>query len=207
MLRLRLGTRAVTFCAIRQVASYGRITDEDRRWWMVHLDCAPDVHPGTFVSWLDSCGTHTTKKLIERNIWTIEQVAGLSSDQVDELRYREGCIHMDVVWEHSRTIISLLNARKTAASTDSDLQERIAALRRKRELERRRDELLRERQNQEQDREARLAELRRTIAEKKAKLRDQQVKASAAAEGVDEDEATSAAEAMNHVEREGGKKE
>ena len=61
--------------AVRSVASYGRVCDEDRRWWMIHLDCAPDVNPGTFVSWLDSCGTHTTKKLVERNVWTIEQVA------------------------------------------------------------------------------------------------------------------------------------
>jgi hypothetical protein len=141
---------------MRFLSSFGRITDEDRRWWLVHLECAPDVTPGTFVSWLDNCGTHTTKKLIERNIWTIEQVANLSSDQVDELRYKEGCLHMDVVWEHARTVLVPLKARTAGISSEeSSLQDRILELRKKREqlreqVEKKRQMLRMRQQNQQQ---------------------------------------------------------
>jgi hypothetical protein len=158
----------------RWLSSYGRITDEDRRWWIIHLECCPDVTPGTFVSWLDSCGTHTTKKLIERNIWTIEQLAALSSDQVDELRYKEGCVHMDVVWEHARTVLTPLASRGRAADGDTALHDRIMELRKKRELERRRGEVLKERADTVAGREATLKELREQIAAKKEALRAKQ---------------------------------
>ncbi|TPP54570.1 hypothetical protein CGC21_18060 [Leishmania donovani] len=115
--------------AARGIATNGRVTNEDRRWWLVHLECAPDVTPGTFVSWLDCCGTHTTKKLIERNIWTIEQVAELDSDRVDELKYKEGCLKMDVVWEHARTIITPLKQREVSGGVD--IAAKKAALRKK----------------------------------------------------------------------------
>jgi hypothetical protein len=162
-------------------ASFGRVTDEDRRWWLIHLECAPDVGPGTFCSWLDSCGTHTTKKLIERNVWTVEQVAALSSDQVDELRYKEGCIHMDIVWEHARTILVPLRARSAGGSAETSLQDRILELRKKRELERRRDEVLQTREDAVAARERTLQELRDSIAKKKELLRQRQQAAAAAA--------------------------
>ena len=183
----------------RSVASYGRVTDEDRRWWMVHLDCAPDVHPGTFASWLDSCGTHTTKKLVERNVWTIEQVAALSSDQVDELRYREGCLHMDVVWEHARTILSLLKTRQSSTGSDTALQERITALRKKRELERRKEQLLQDRDLAVADRQERLEALRKTIALKKQQLQQQQERASRAgrSDSATAEDDTGASEILN----------
>ncbi|KAF8280410.1 hypothetical protein TcG_08658 [Trypanosoma cruzi] len=156
-------------CA-RSIATGGRVTNEDRRWWLIHLECAPDVTPGTFVAWLDCCGTHTTKKLIERNIWTIEQVAQLDSDQVDELKYREGCLKMDVVWEHARTILIPLQQREATGGVESELQSRILELRKKRELERKREELLKERANINEQREATLRKLREAIAAKKAAI-------------------------------------
>lgn len=165
---------------VRYIASFGRVTDEDRRWWMVHLECAPDVTAGTFVSWLDSCGDHTTKKLVERNVWSIEQVAALSSDEVDELRFREGCVHMDVVWEHARTIIAVLKTRSKVGVQDTVLHDRIMELRKKRELERRREELLKQHKETAEEREARLEELRAAIAKKRELLRRRQ---RAAADG------------------------
>ncbi|RNF10431.1 hypothetical protein TraAM80_01604 [Trypanosoma rangeli] len=159
-------------CAVcvRGIVTGGRVTNEDRRWWLIHLECAPDVTPGTFVAWLDCCGTHTTKKLIERNIWTIEQVAQLDSDQVDELKYKEGCLKMDVVWEHARTILTPLQQREATGGVESELQSRILELRKKRELERKREELLKERANINEQREATLRKLREAIAAKKAAL-------------------------------------
>jgi hypothetical protein len=166
---------AALVSASRAISSYGRVTDEDRRWWLVHLECAPDVTPGTFVSWLDNCGTHTQKKLIERNIWTIEQVAALSSDQVDELRYKEGCVHMDVVWEHARTVLVPLQARGAGMSAEqSSLQARVLELRKKRELERRREEILQERSETVESREATLRQLREQIERKREALRQRQ---------------------------------
>ncbi|RNF11506.1 uncharacterized protein Tco025E_06651 [Trypanosoma conorhini] len=155
---------------VRGIATGGRVTNEDRRWWLIHLECAPDVTPGTFVAWLDCCGTHTTKKLIERNIWTIEQVAQLDSDQVDELKYKEGCLKMDVVWEHARTILTPLQQREATGGVESELQSRILELRKKRELERKRGELLKERASINEQREATLRKLREAIAAKKAAL-------------------------------------
>lgn len=155
----------------RGIATSGRVTNEDRRWWLVHLECAPDVTPGTFVSWLDCCGTHTTKKLIERNIWTIEQVAELDSDRVDELKYKEGCLKMDVVWEHARTIITPLRQREVSGGVESELQSRILELRKKRELERQRDATVQERAVVNEKREETLRKLRESIAAKKAALR------------------------------------
>ncbi|ORC91246.1 uncharacterized protein TM35_000062510 [Trypanosoma theileri] len=155
---------------IRGIATGGRVTNEDRRWWLIHLECAPDVTPGTFIAWLDCCGTHTTKKLIERNVWTIEQVAQLDSDQVDELKYKEGCLKMDIVWEHARTIITPLRQREVTGGVESELQSRILELRKKRELERKREELLKERANVNEQREATLRKLREAIAAKKAAM-------------------------------------
>lgn len=155
----------------RGIATNGRITNEDRRWWLVHLECAPDITPGTFVSWLDCCGTHTTKKLIERNIWTIEQVADLDSDQVDELKYKEGCLKMDIAWEHARTIITPLRQRAESGGVESELQSRILELRKKRELERRREDILQDRTSVNVKREETLQKLRDSIATKKAALR------------------------------------
>ncbi|GET85358.1 hypothetical protein, conserved [Leishmania tarentolae] len=157
--------------AARGIAAGGRVTNEDRRWWLVHLECAPDVTPGTFVSWLDCCGTHTTKKLIERNIWTIEQVAALDSDTVDELKYKEGCLKMDVVWEHARTIITPLKQREVSGGVESQLQSRILELRKKRELERQRELIAKERATVSEKREETLQKLRESIAAKKAALR------------------------------------
>lgn len=163
---------AALVSASRAISSFGRITDEDRRWWLIHLECCPDVTSGTFVSWLDNCGTHTTKKLIERNIWTVEQVAGLSSDQVDELRYKEGCIHMDVVWEHARTVLVPLKARTAGMSAEaSTLHDRILELRKKRELEKRRQEILQERKDTVESREESLRALREAVEKKRAALR------------------------------------
>ncbi|CAD2221157.1 hypothetical protein AGDE_11877 [Angomonas deanei] len=166
---------------LRSIATNGRITNEDRRWWLIHLECAPDITPGTFVSWLDCCGTHTTKKLIERNIWTIEQVAELDSDRVDELKYKEGCLKMDIVWEHARTIITPLKQREVSGGVESELQSRILELRKKRELERKRAEIISERSVVNEKREETLKKLRESIAAKKAALRAKKEKESEAA--------------------------
>lgn len=172
----------------RGIATYGRITDEDRRWWLVHLECCPDVTPGTFITWLDSCGTHTAKKLIERDVWTIEQVAALSSDVVDELRYKEGCIHMDVVWEHARTVLQPLTARMGGKAGSAELQARILELRKKRELEKRKGEILQDRADVLAERERMLRELRENIAARRETLRQkrqQQAAGGGAASGGD----------------------
>ncbi|CCW64228.1 unnamed protein product [Phytomonas sp. EM1] len=174
--------RIVTHLAIRGIATNGRITNEDRRWWLIHLECAPDITPGTFVSWLDCCGTHTTKKLIERNIWTIEQVAELDSDEVDELKYKEGCLKIDITWEHARTIITPLRQRAQGSGVESELQSRILELRKKRELERKREEILQERAIISDKRGEMLQKLRETIASKKAELRKKMAEKQASAQ-------------------------
>ena len=150
---------------------YGRVSDEDRRWWIVHLDCCPDVTPGTFHSWLDGCGEHTAKKLVERNVWTIEQVAGMSSDEIDELRFKEGCGHMDVVWEHARTIIHPLRSRVKQSTGEGSLQSKIIEIRKKRELQRRKEIIIDEKQAQTTQREETLRKLRDAVAKKKEALR------------------------------------
>lgn len=200
-------TSASFLSSFRSISSFGRITDEDRRWWLVHLECAPDVSPGTFITWLDNCGTHTTKKLIERNIWTIEQVANLSSDQVDELRYKEGCLHMDVVWEHARTVLVPLRARAAGASAEqSSLQDRILELRKKRELEKRRREILEERQDTVQSREDTLRALKEQVAKKREMLRmRQQAAAARSTEGMNNEDAESSYAAENVVDELGKK--
>lgn len=174
MIRVLLKPRTALLGApawCRSISTNGRVTNEDRRWWLIHLECAPDVTPGTFVSWLDCCGTHTTKKLIERNLWTIEQVASLDSDQVDELKYKEGCLKMDIVWEHARTIITPLQQRATSGGVESELQSRIVELKKKRELEKKREDILRSRSTLSDKREETLQKLRESIAAKKAALR------------------------------------
>lgn len=177
-MRRFVGSCVTRLSGQRFIAANGRVTNEDRRWWLIHLECAPDITPGTFVAWLDCCGTHTTKKLIERNIWTIQQVAELDSDQVDELKFKEGCLKMDIVWEHARTIITPLQHRAVSGGVESELQTRILELRRKRELERQREKLLKERASISAQREATLKKLRETIAAKKAMLMSRQSAAS-----------------------------
>ncbi|CCW71277.1 unnamed protein product [Phytomonas sp. Hart1] len=197
----------------RGIATNGRITNEDRRWWLIHLECAPDITPGTFVSWLDCCGTHTTKKLIERNIWTIEQVSELDSDEVDELKYKEGCLKMDITWEHARTIITPLRHRMKGTGVESEFQNRILELRKKRELERKREEIIQERSVISDRRNEMLQKLRETIASKKAELRkkmeEQQASAQAAIssdtglttdeENIQEDSVSAATDRMRTV--------
>jgi hypothetical protein len=152
----------------------GRVTNEDRRWWLVHLECCPDITSGTFVGWLDCCGTHTTKKLIERNIWTIEQLAQLDGDQIDELKYREGCLKVDVAWEHARTVLTPLKQREVTGGVESELHSKILEIRKRRELERQREELLKQRRDEGLSREERLQQLRQSIAAKKAELQRKQ---------------------------------
>lgn len=164
---------STAWCAVRSIGTDGRVTNEDRRWWLLHLECAPDITPGTFVAWLDGCNTNTTKKLIERDIWTIEQVASLNADVVDELKYKEGCIKMDIVWEHARTILQPLRNRQKEGGVESELQARVLQLRKKRELERERLQLLKERAETNQEKEKLLKEQREAIAKKKEQLRQQ----------------------------------
>ncbi|KAK7194880.1 hypothetical protein NESM_000409200 [Novymonas esmeraldas] len=199
---------ALAFAA-RCITTGGRVTNEDRRWWLVHLECAPDVTPGTFVSWLDCCGTHTTKKLIERNVWTIEQVAELDSDRVDELKYKDGCLKMDIVWEHARTIIAPLRQREVSGGVETALQSRILELRKKRELERQREAVLKERATVNDKREEALQKLRDSIAAKKAalrkKLEEQQQHQQQQQQQQQQDGATAAEETVGSVmERLGG---
>jgi hypothetical protein len=159
----------------RFMSVQGRVTNEDRRWWLVHLECSPDVAPTTFAAWLDCCGEHTMKKLVERNIWTIEQVAGLTSDQIDELRFAEGCVKMDIVWEHARTILTPLRTRNTTGGVESELQNRVLQLRKQRELEKQRANILQERANTAAGREDTMAKLKDAIAAKKEALRKMQM--------------------------------
>ena len=195
---------AALFAPGRLITTNGRVTNEDRRWWLLHLECAPDVHPGTFVAWLDCCGTHTTKKLIERNIWTIEQVAALDSEQVDEMKFQEGCIKMDVVWEHARTILTALKNRATSGGVEMDLQSKVLELRKKRELEKKRTEIVSERAETMEARESTLQKLREAVAAKKAELlkkQQNQQQASNSPRG-DEDTTqmpTSAGEAIDEI--------
>eukprot|EP00758_Cryptobia_borreli_P000049 Tbor_TRINITY_DN10073_c0_g1::TRINITY_DN10073_c0_g1_i1::g.12320::m.12320 len=163
-----------TFHQRRTITLSGRVTNEDRRWWLVHLECAPDVTPTTFVGWLDCCSEHCAKKLIERNIWTIEQVAGLTSDQVDELRFGEGCIKMDIIWEHARTILAPLRQRETSGGVESELQDKVLQLRKKRELEKQRQELLRNRIDTAESRQQAMMKLREAIQAKKEMLMNKQ---------------------------------
>ena len=166
-----------------QQPTYGRVSDEDRRWWMVHLECCPDVTPGTFHTWLDGVGTHTAKKLVERNIWTIEQVAALSSDQVDELRFKDGCGFMDVAWEHARTVVLPLKSREVSATGESAMQSRILEIRRKRELARRREEIIEDKRTETAQREETLRKLREAVAAKREALRRAQQKAAQRGDG------------------------
>lgn len=166
-------TRAIAAPAgARMLTVEGRVTNEDRRWWLVHLECSPDVTPGTFHAWLDGSNTHTTKKLIERNIWTIEQVSGLTSDQIDDLKYGGGCARVDVAWEHARTILPPLVQRQTSGGVESQLQDRIVELRKKRELEKRKAEIIEDRRATVESREKTLSELRESIEKKKQMLRE-----------------------------------
>ena len=173
--RASMLVQSVVFNASRSMSIQGRVTNEDRRWWLVHLECSPDVVPTTFAAWLDCCGEHTMKKLVERNIWTIEQVAGLTSDQVDELRYAEGCVKMDIVWEHARTILTPLRTRHTSGGVESELQSRVLQLRKQRELEKQRASILQERANTAAGREDTMAKLKDAIAAKKEALRAMQM--------------------------------
>lgn len=164
----------------RSLALSGRVTNEDRRWWLVHLECMPDVTPGTFVSFLDCCGTHTTKKLIERNVWTIEQLAALDSDTIDDLKYGHGCLKIDVAWEQARTILTPLRQREVRGGVESELQSKILALRKQRELEKQRATIVEERAQTMESREETLRKLRESIAAKKAELLKKQQAAAAA---------------------------
>eukprot|EP00388_Colpodella_angusta_P048488 GDKK01076396.1.p1 GENE.GDKK01076396.1~~GDKK01076396.1.p1 ORF type:complete len:166 (+),score=4.99 GDKK01076396.1:1-498(+) len=134
-----------------------------------------DVTLTTFAGWLDCCGEHTCKKFIERNVWTIEQVAALTSDEVDEMRYAEGCIKVDVVWEHARTILGPLRQRNLSGGVESELQDRVLQLRKARELEKQKQNILRERSDIAASREETAARLREAIAEKKEALRRKQM--------------------------------
>eukprot|EP00759_Apiculatamorpha_spiralis_P044719 PhF_6_TR4162/c0_g1_i1/m.5590 len=177
-------TTALFVQTTRTIASYGRITDEDRRWWKIHLESHPDVTLGTFVSFLDSCGTHTTKRLIERNVWTVEQVSQLTEDEVEVLRYKDGCIHMDVVWEHARSIAPELRKRETGGGTTTDdLQLKVLELRKKRELERRKQEILANRAQEVESRQERITLMKDEIAKKKEELRRKQAEREKAKAG------------------------
>jgi len=157
------------------IASYGRVTDEDRRWWKLHLESHPDVTLGTFVSFLDNCGEHTTKRLIESNIWTIEQVSMMTEEEVEIMKNQQKCTHIDIVWEHARAIAPELRKRELGGEAASDeLQKKVLELRKKRELEKRKQEILEKRAQEVENREDRIGLLKEEIAKKREELKKRQ---------------------------------
>uniref|UniRef100_A0A7S4NL18 Uncharacterized protein n=1 Tax=Paramoeba aestuarina TaxID=180227 RepID=A0A7S4NL18_9EUKA len=174
---LRIGTR-IGVPQIRHAItnSYGQITDEDRRWWKIHVEAHPDVSLGTFTAFLDNCDDHAQKRLIERDIWTIEQVSAMTEDEVENLKYREGCLKMDIIWEHARAIAPELRKREFGTiGTESEIEAKLLEVRKKRELERRKQEILQKRAVEVTDRENRIKLMKDEIQRKRDELRRKQL--------------------------------
>ena len=94
---------------------------------------------------------------------------------MEELRYKEGCGAMEVVWEHARAIAPELRKREHGVGRgDEELQERLFALRKKRELERRKQEILQGRAREVEERESRLTAMREEIEKRKEAMRRKQ---------------------------------
>ena len=155
--------------------SYGQITDEDRRWWKLHIEAHPDVTLGTFTAFLDNCDEHSQKKLIEKDIWTVEQVSVMTEDEVENLRYREGCLKMDIIWEHARAIAPELRKREFGTiGTEDAMEARLLEVRKKRELERRKQEILQKRSAEVGARDERINLMKEEIQKKRDELRQRQ---------------------------------
>ena len=155
--------------------SYGQITDEDRRWWKLHIEAHPDVTLGTFTAFLDNCDVHAQKRLIEKDIWTIEQVSAMTEDDVEQLKYREGCLKMDIIWEHARAIAPELRRREYGEQGSEDaMATRLLEIRKKRELEKRKQEILQSRNTEVSARDERIKLMKDEIQKRRNELRQKQ---------------------------------
>ena len=192
--------------------SYGQITDEDRRWWKLHIEAHPDVTLGTFTAFLDNCDEHVQKRLIEKDVWTIEQVSAMTEDEVENLKYREGCLKMDIIWEHARAISPELRKREFGSvGTESELETKLLEVRKKRELERRKHEILQKRSQEVAEREDRVKLMKDEIQRKRNELRQRQLERQREREKADASRAgnpsgMSVSEAMESIRRQNTKR-
>eukprot|EP01065_Artemidia_motanka_P028301 TRINITY_DN33595_c0_g1_i1.p1 TRINITY_DN33595_c0_g1~~TRINITY_DN33595_c0_g1_i1.p1 ORF type:complete len:232 (+),score=76.42 TRINITY_DN33595_c0_g1_i1:78-773(+) len=92
------------------------VTDDDRRWWEWHIPVRPHKGAQTSVLYLDGIGRYTWKKLIERDAFTVQDVAQLSDQTVEELK-QEGCTAVHVAREHARVFMDVLQKRDSGVSS------------------------------------------------------------------------------------------
>ena len=108
------GLRATTKQA-RYLQAPDGVTDDDRRWWEWHIPTRQHKGGQTTSLYLDGVGRYTWKMLIERDIFTVEDVAALTGEDLLELE-RNGCQAISVASEHAKVFMLTMKERERELS-------------------------------------------------------------------------------------------
>ena len=107
----RLFRAAVPRAFERTLIASDGVTDDDRRWWEWHIPAKLHKGRDTTVLYCDGVGKYTWKMLIEREVFTIEQLSKITDDQVAELE-RDGCTQVLTAREHAKVFIETMDERE-----------------------------------------------------------------------------------------------
>eukprot|EP01062_Namystynia_karyoxenos_P070663 TRINITY_DN66020_c0_g1_i1.p2 TRINITY_DN66020_c0_g1~~TRINITY_DN66020_c0_g1_i1.p2 ORF type:complete len:255 (+),score=94.63 TRINITY_DN66020_c0_g1_i1:69-767(+) len=99
----------------RCIVCWDGVTDDDRRWWEWHIPVRPHKAAETTVLYCDGVGRFTWKKLIERDVFTVKQLAELDDTTVQELKV-DGCTAIHVAREHARVFMQVMDRRDSELS-------------------------------------------------------------------------------------------
>eukprot|EP00659_Diplonema_papillatum_P005918 gene5918-9064_t len=96
---------------VRTLIARDGVTDDDRRWWEWHIPTKQHKGPQTTVLYLDGIGRFTWKVLIERNIFTVEDLSKTTDDEVAEME-RCGALQIAVAREHAKVFMKTMMERE-----------------------------------------------------------------------------------------------
>eukprot|EP01064_Diplonema_japonicum_P007902 TRINITY_DN15503_c0_g1_i2.p1 TRINITY_DN15503_c0_g1~~TRINITY_DN15503_c0_g1_i2.p1 ORF type:complete len:219 (+),score=47.49 TRINITY_DN15503_c0_g1_i2:66-722(+) len=97
--------------AKRTVIAMDGVDDSDRQWWEWHIPTRQHKGGKTTVLYLDGVGKFTWKMLIEKEIFTIDDLAKASDDMIFDLE-RAGCLHVNVAKEHAKVFMKTMGERE-----------------------------------------------------------------------------------------------
>ena len=116
MLRLVAASRpAIRKSYVRTLIASDGVTDDDRKWWEWHIPTRQHQGNKTPVLYLDGVGRYTWKHLLERDVYTVEDCAQLTDDDVLALE-REGCTYIGVAVEHAKVFMKTMKERERELS-------------------------------------------------------------------------------------------
>eukprot|EP01063_Lacrimia_lanifica_P002484 TRINITY_DN1130_c0_g5_i1.p1 TRINITY_DN1130_c0_g5~~TRINITY_DN1130_c0_g5_i1.p1 ORF type:complete len:230 (+),score=90.20 TRINITY_DN1130_c0_g5_i1:47-691(+) len=111
----RIAARAAVRRFSRTLIARDGVCEDDRRWWEWHIPTRSHKGAQTTALYLDGIGRHTWKCLIERDVFTVEDVSNLTDDDIGALE-RAGAVHVSLAREHAQVFMQTMKERERELS-------------------------------------------------------------------------------------------